>query len=157
MKPNRFLWLFLFLLAGSAGIYLFSCQRDTEQTAPKPPSNSQVTFRDCDIPGACTCTVTTDADATLDLCGDLPQSPTSCTGCSSNNTGASGTMFVEDEPKQFCVSTSGNLCITNAGSSSVGVTVQFGNSTPINVTIGASQTQCFHTNGDCSTTASHCL
>ena len=159
MKPNRFVRLFLLLLASSAGMYFFSCQRDTEQTSSsKPFTDSQVIFRDCDDPDYCTCTVTTDANATLDLCGDLPQaSPSSCTGCNTVNTGATGAVFVANEPKEFCVdqSVGGNLCITNAGLSSVNVTVQYGNSTPIIIAIGASQTQCFHTD-DCNTTESHC-
>lgn len=155
MKPNRFIRLFLLLFASSAGMYFFSCQRDAEQPTTKPFSNSQVTFRACTNPSYCTCTVTTNADATLDLCGDIPDATTNCTGCNSTDKGAFGAEFVENEPKEFCVAIDGNLCIKNVGSNSVQVTVRFGTSTPIVITIGVNETQCFHNDG-CDSTESHC-
>jgi hypothetical protein len=151
MKKYRFLWLPLLTFAA----FTLSCQRDTEQSDPKPLSDSPVIFRACS--GPCPCTVTTDVDATLDLCGDLPDSVTSCnTGCAGGDTGGAGAEFVANEPKEFCVDPSGNLCIKNVGSSSVEVTVRFGSSTAIVITIGVNETQCFHTNSGCTLTGSHC-
>ncbi len=157
MQPNRFIRLFLLLFASSAGMYFFSCQRDAEQITTKPFTDSQVVFRDCDIMDKCHCSITTDVDATLDLCGDLPQSMTTCSGgCNTGDTGAAGAEFEANESKVVCVDPEGNLCIKNVGSSTVTVTVRFDASTPIVIAIGVNETQCFHTNSTCTTTESHC-
>ena len=155
MKPNRFIRLFLLLLASSAGMYFFSCQRDTEQpTSSKPFSDNPVVSRTCTD---CVCTVTTNVNATLDICGDLTQGGTSCSGgCnSSTDVGGAGAEFVANEPKEFCVEIPGSLCIKNVGSSIVTVTVRFGSSSAIVIAIGVNETQCFH-NDDCTSTESHC-
>lgn len=155
MKPNRFIRLFLLLLASSAGMYFFSCQRDAEQTSSsKPFSDDPVDSRTCTD---CVCRVTTNADATLDICGDLTQGGTTCSGgCEGDDLGGAGAEFEANEPKEFCIENEGNLCIKNVGSSTVTVTVRFGMTTPIVIAIGVNETQCFHTNSDCTTTGSHC-
>lgn len=154
MKPNRFTRFFLLLLASSAGMYFFSCQRDAEQATPKPFSDFPVDSRTCTD---CVCTVTTNANATLDICGSVTQGGTSCSGgCnSSTDLGGAGAEFEANEPKEFCIENNGSLCIKNVGLSSVTVTVRFGMTTPIIIAIGVSETQCFH-NDDCDSTQSHC-
>jgi hypothetical protein len=156
MKKYKFSWLPLFAIVGFAGLHIFSCQRDTEHTQVKPLSDTPVNSREfCDNPSYCNCVVTTNATTTLTICGDLLQGTGSCTGCDTGESSLSGT-FIQNEKREFCVLPSGgDICITNTGSSSVGVTIQFGNSTPITVIIGASQTQCFHTT-DCTDTNTGC-
>lgn len=155
MKNYRFSWLPLLIFTGYVGLYLLSCQRDTEQATPKPFSDLPVDSRTCTD---CVCRVTTSDDATLDICGSLTQGGTSCSGgCnSSTDVGGAGAEFEANEPKEFCVENDGNLCIKNVGMSSVTVTVRFGMTTPIIIAIGVNETQCFHTNNDCTTTGSHC-
>ena len=157
MKKQKFSWLPLLIFTGYVGLYLLSCQRDAEQITTKPFTDSQVVFRDCDIMDKCHFSITTDVNATLDLCGDLPQSMTSCSGgCnSSTDTGAAGAIFVANESKVICVNPNGSVCIKNVGSTSVTVTVRFGAGAPIMIAIGVNETQCFHNDG-CDSTQSHC-
>jgi len=155
MKKYKFSWLPLIIFTGYVGLYLLSCQRDTEQRDnPKPFSDNPVVSRTCTD---CVCTVTTNVNATLDICGDLTQGGTSCSGgCnSSTDVGGAGAEFVANEPKEFCVEIPGSLCIKNVGSSTVTVTVRFGSSSAIVIAIGVNETQCFH-NDDCTSTESHC-
>jgi hypothetical protein len=149
MQKFEVLWLPFLAIVGFAGYY--SCQRDAEQLTVKHLSDVPVDSRECGISTYCDCTITTDSNATLDLCGDMPQGTDNCTACGSATLGLPDSEFLEDEPRTFCVNKNGELCITNAGLLSVGVTVQFGSSTPINMSLSPNQTLCFHTNDDCET------
>ena len=153
MKSNRFFRLFLLLLAVSAGLYFFSCQSNTEPTSQKPFIEQPATERACGT-NECLVTITMDTDIVVDLCGGIPGFSTQCTACgNNNNTGGASSEFEEDVPRQLCVDNNGNLCITNLATnvSSVWVTVQYGSSTPITVSLIPGQTHCFHTNGSCDT------
>ena len=136
-----------------------SCKQDAEPTLQENPTNNvTVTERaTCTDPNYCNCSVTSDADITLGICGSLPTTITSCTtaGCNIGDKGMEG-VFPANTPREFCVSKNGSVCVTNTGSSTVNVTIKFGSSSGITVQLAPSATSCFHTNGDCSTTNNGC-
>lgn len=159
MKPNRFLRLFLLLFAAGAGIYLFSCQRDAEPADTKSVSNTPFTERACGA-GECECTITIDSTVTVDICGDLPQFANTCTACGDNNKlGQESIAFEAGVSRTICVQQLGEFCIRNrpTNADTIVITVQFGSSTPVvSPLILPGQTQCFHTNADCTSSLSGC-
>ncbi|MBX2891610.1 MAG: hypothetical protein KF734_11815 [Saprospiraceae bacterium] len=139
-----------------------SCHREqAERQMPAPPSDVQVTERaTCTDPDLCNLSVTASSDADLTLCGSFPPGigtlPGCITGCDPFNDKELSGMFLANVPRERCIDIPGSVCITNNGSSTVTVTVQFGTSTAMQVNIPPSGTHCFHTT-DCSDTNDGCL
>ncbi len=128
---------------------------DDDATVTDYAPNGEVTERThCGGLTECDVTVETDANVTLEVCGDLPAETDPCpyTSCSAGETSFTAT-WTANTPKVFCASytNGGQVCLKNTGGSSVGVRIQFGTSTPISVTIGAVEVHCFHTNSSCDT------
>ena len=157
MKNKRFLWLPFIAIIGFAGLYVISCQRDAEPTDTKSLSDTPLTERACGA-NECECTITIDSTVVVDLCGDAASFPDNCTACGDTKLGISMVMFEANVPRTFCVDKLGDLCITNRPTNvdTIVVTVRFGSSTPTNAMILPGQTQCFHTNGDCTLSSNGC-
>lgn len=122
---------------------------------PNEDTNGVITTRDhCGGLTECHVTVTTDADVTLTVCGDLPAYSTACpyTSCNTGETSFQA-AWVANTPKVFCATytNGGQVCIRNEGGTAVGVRINFGTSTPISVSIGYGVVHCFHTNSNCET------
>jgi hypothetical protein len=163
----------LFLIAILASVCIFtSCDKaDQQEATPATPTteisndvpadpgrggNPAISTRACGG-SQCECTITTDANAGLTICGDVPLSTSTCSFCGGTNNGTGFTAdFVSGVGRTICVTQSGAVCITNLGGSTVTVTVQFGSSTPSAVSIDPNQTYCWYTNADCTATNEHC-
>jgi hypothetical protein len=160
MKKNRFLWLFLFLFAGGAGIYLLSCQRDADQLQVKPLSDKPVGERACLDDDYCSWVVTATTNGSIVLCGDILVSTGSCSiGCSTLSDDKSiSTSLTANVPYTFCVRDNGSVCIQNPSTATqaISVAVQVAGTTAINVTIPIGETRCFHSNDACDETFNDC-
>ena len=160
MKPNRFLWLFLILFAGSAGTYFLSCQRDADQLQVKPLSDTPVGERACLEDNGCSFVITAATNCTVELCGDILNYTGACSnGC--NSLSADHFLSVSltaNTPYTFCVFDYGSVCVRNPSTAtqSIDVAVQVAGTTAINVNIPVGESQCFHSDLQCSATYSGC-
>ncbi|MBX2892440.1 MAG: hypothetical protein KF734_16050 [Saprospiraceae bacterium] len=161
MKHNRFLWLFFLLLAANVAVYFPSCQRDTDQSQVKPLSDVPVTERACTDDTGCSFVVTATTNGTIELCGDIINYTGTCSnGCNTKgNDYFLSISLTANTPYTFCVLKDGSVCIRNPSTAlqAIDVAVQVAGTTAINVTIPVGQSQCFHSNPQCSATISGCF
>ncbi|MBI5914272.1 MAG: hypothetical protein HY842_02775 [Bacteroidetes bacterium] len=157
--------LFFIAILASLALY-FGCNKAEQEPVPVTPTetsdditwnpnedtNGAITTRShCGALTECDCTVTTDADAELVVCGDIPTAMNTCPFTDCDDDPSFTANWDANTPKVFCVTLSGEVCIQNNSGSTVGVRVQFGTSTPISVNIAANDNHCWHTNTSCGT------
>ncbi|MBV6443531.1 MAG: hypothetical protein EPGJADBJ_05302 [Saprospiraceae bacterium] len=161
MKKFKFLWLPLFAIVGLAGIYFLSCQRDAEQPQVKPLSDKPVGERACLDDGGCSFVITAATNCTVELCGDILNYTGTCSnGCNTKgNDHFLSVALTANTPYTFCVYDDGSVCVRNPSTATqdIDVAVQVAGTTAINVTIPVGQSQCFHSDDQCSATFSGCF
>ena len=144
-------WLVL-----SAGA-LQSCNREhpAELSIPTSTGTVNVVDRSCSS-GFCEFTITAVNSVTLEICGDISSSASSCNfGCNTlSDDRYDSIVMASNDQVTYCVNNTGAICIRSpaTSSSSADLLVRFqGTSTPLNVTIPIGDVRCFHTNSSCGT------
>ena len=160
MKNFRFL-PGLLLLASLSTLTLFSCKKEAQQgTTTIGESQNEVPVKERITCGAdfCECTITTDADVTLEICGDLEFSAGACSyGCDPLSHVSITANMVANTPIVICLRKSRGISLRISSTSvPVGVTVQVGGSTPITSTIPTGGTLNFNANSTCDLTSNGC-
>jgi len=88
--------------------------------------NVQIGFRSCGAALECEVTVTTDVDATLDICGDVPLGSGNCAYADCDNDPTFSAGWQANIARSFCVSWNGNFCIRNNNGYTVVVSINGG-------------------------------
>jgi hypothetical protein len=160
MKKNRLVLVSLLCMSGFASTFMLSCGKEVnEPLAGKNKSNLPVTERGPCGSNFCDFTITTDANATLEICGNLEFSVGTCNfGCNPSTDVSITVNSVANTPFSICVlSNEGTVSIRISPTApAVGITVQFGGSTPIITTIPAGGSVQFNTDATCTLTDAGC-
>ncbi|MCW5921085.1 MAG: hypothetical protein KIS77_01990 [Saprospiraceae bacterium] len=158
MQKFKIFWLPFFSIVCLAGLYFFSCQRDTDALAPAPNplSDIPVTERACLDDTGCSFVITAATNGTVELCGNILNYTGTCNyGCgSSGNDFFLSVSLTANVQYTFCVLQGGSVCVRNPSTAlqAIDVAVQVAGTTAVNVTIPVGQSHCFHPAQSCSAT-----
>ena len=127
---------------------IVSCQSEaTEQFMEKPDSNLPATDRTCSL-GYCQFTITASANVTLEFCGDITPSVSSCNfGCNTlSDDRYNVSEILQFNSVTYCVASAGSVCIRNLSTATSNAVLQVyfqGTSTPVNVTFPLAKSDVF--------------
>jgi len=150
------------LKAFAALLFAFSlfqaCQRDAaEATVDKTVAPSKAESRNhCELLGYCDFTITAVSACSIEICGDITSSASSCNfGCNKlSDDRYDAVVLAATDVVVYCVNMSGAICIRNSATATTDADLQVyfeGTSTPVSGSIPPGEVRCFRTNSSCAT------